>query len=253
LISADTRFPDGLANRSGLVGKYVTGHRPMTAYVEVPMKLYPGVYTADSLLSKKFQRPGRLERYVRHDLRIWESTVGRRPRLRNDAGEILLGDSVLDDWRGRTGQGAARLRAYYDVLPARDSALTLDPTRRNEWGDVMPRIDFVDSEESLRLREHTETQIRNVFESLVRAGGGRILSTNVQNAYDHPGGGCRMGDDPATSVVDSFGRSHDHDNLFVIGAPTIVTAGCANGTLTTSALSLRSAVEIGRELPVRRV
>ena len=252
LLSAVARFPDGLANRSGLVGKYVTGHRPVTAYAEVPMKLYPGVFGADSLLSKKFQRPGKLERYMRHDLRIWESTAGRAPRLENDAGEILLGDSVLADWRERTKQGAARMRCYYDVIPARESALTLDPATRNEWGDVMPRIDFVDSEDSLKLREHTETHIRNVFEGIVHAGGGKVLSIRVQNAYDHPGGGCRMGDDRLTSVVDSFGRSHDHENLFVIGAPTIVTGGCANGTLTTSALSLRSAVEIGRELPPKR-
>ena len=55
-----------------------------------------------------------------------------------------------------------------------------------------------------------------------------------------------MGDDPATSVVDSFGRTHDHENLFVVGAPTMVSGGCANGTLTFSALALRSAQEMAR-------
>ena len=54
-----------------------------------------------------------------------------------------------------------------------------------------------------------------------------------------------MGDDPATSVCDSFGRTHDHDNLFVVGAPTCVTGGCANGTLTFVALGLRAATAIG--------
>ncbi|MBT7501609.1 MAG: GMC family oxidoreductase, partial [Gemmatimonadales bacterium] len=63
---------------------------------------------------------------------------------------------------------------------------------------------------------------------------------------DHPAGGCRMGDDPGTSVVDSWGRAHDHENLFVVGAPTHVSGGCNNGTLTFSALSLRAAEEIGR-------
>jgi quinoprotein glucose dehydrogenase len=60
-----------------------------------------------------------------------------------------------------------------------------------------------------------------------------------------------MGNDPATSVVDRWGRTHDHENLFVVGAPTIVSGGCGNGTLTFCALSLRSAVEIGREFPER--
>jgi quinoprotein glucose dehydrogenase len=53
-----------------------------------------------------------------------------------------------------------------------------------------------------------------------------------------------MGADPASSVADSFGRAHDHENLFVIGAPTTPTGGCTNGTLTFVALSLRSATKI---------
>jgi quinoprotein glucose dehydrogenase len=55
-----------------------------------------------------------------------------------------------------------------------------------------------------------------------------------------------MGADPATSVCDSFGRTHDHENLFVVGAPTTPTGGCTNGTLTFVALTLRSAEEIAR-------
>ena len=52
--------------------------------------------------------------------------------------------------------------------------------------------------------------------------------------------------DPATSVVDEWGRSHDHENLFVVGAPTCVSGGCANATLPFCALALRSASEIAR-------
>lgn len=55
-----------------------------------------------------------------------------------------------------------------------------------------------------------------------------------------------MGTDPATSVVDSWGRTHDHENLFVVGAPTSVSGGCANATLTFCALSLRAAQEIAK-------
>ena len=55
-----------------------------------------------------------------------------------------------------------------------------------------------------------------------------------------------MGDDPSSSVVDKWGRTHDHENLFVVGAPTCVSASCANATLTFCALSLRSAEAISR-------
>ncbi|MBI4538039.1 MAG: GMC family oxidoreductase [Gemmatimonadetes bacterium] len=251
LISANERFPDGLANRSGLVGKYMCGHRGVNTTVEVPMKLYPGMYASHSLLSKRFQRPGKLDRYVRHDLRIWESSAGREPRIVGDGGQVLLGDEVMADWRLRTERGAARLRAYYDVLPARGSQLTLDPSLRNRWGDPLPRIEVRDSQASRALREYTENRIRHLFEEIARAGGGKILSIRSGELQDHPAGGCRMGSDPATSVTDSHGRTHDHENLFVVGAPTMPTAGCANGTLTFSALSLRSAATIGEEFAAR--
>jgi quinoprotein glucose dehydrogenase len=179
---------------------------------------------------------------VRHDLRIWESSFGRSPRLQDDQGALLLGDAVLEDWRKRSNSGVARMRAYYDVIPARESAVSLDPARKNPWGDPLPRIDFVDSDGSKELREHTESEIRSVYERIAAAGEGKILSLEVDDkTYDHPGGGCRMGDDPETSVVDRFGRAHDHENLWVIGAPTIVSGGCNNATLTFAALTLRTA------------
>jgi len=249
LVSADDRHPEGLANSSGLVGKHMTGHSAVNCFVEVPMKLYPGMYQQHSLLSKRFQRPGPLDRYVRHDLRIWETTFARSPRLRDDDGNLLWGDEIMADWRDRCQTGTARLRAYFDVLPARDSELVLDPELRNDLGDPLPRITFRDSQESLDLREHTVETIEGVFRRIVNAGGGRILRVGPSFIHDHPGGGCRAGDDPASSVVDPWGRSWDHDNLWVVGAPNLVTGGCANGTLTFSALSLRSASRIAEELP----
>ncbi|HXV85560.1 MAG TPA: GMC oxidoreductase, partial [Gemmatimonadales bacterium] len=251
LLSADTRFPAGLANRAGLVGKYLNGHRNVFGYVRVPFRLFPGINQQHSLMSHQFMRPARPARYVRHDLRIWESSAGAEPRLRNDTGQVLLGDDVLTDWRARTARGTARLRAYYDVLPHRESSLTLDPGRRSPWDDPLPRIRFRDSDASADLRSYTEDHITALFRRMAAAGGGEVLRTGTDDFQDHPAGGCRMGDDPASSVCDSFGRTHDHENLFVVGAPTCVTGGCANGTLTFVALGLRSADAIGEAFPRR--
>jgi choline dehydrogenase-like flavoprotein len=88
-----------------------------------------------------------------------------------------------------------------------------------------------------------------VFARLAKADNGKILRTSDGDYLDHPAGGCRMGNDPATSVCDSYGRTHDHENLFVVGAPTLPAAGCTNGTLTFVALTLRSATEIANYLP----
>ena len=251
LLSRSSRFPNGLANRSGMVGKYMTGHRNVFAFVKLPVRLYPGMNEQHSLVTKQFMRRGKLDRYVRHDLRVWESSVGRRPRLKGDDGGVLLGSELLADWRRRSGEGTARVRAYYDVLPDRESALTLHKTETNEYGDPQPKLTFRDSPESAALRGHTEDTIKALFQRMARAGNGEIIRSGTDDFQDHPGGGCRMGNDPATSVVDSHGRTHEHENLFVIGAPTSVTGGCANGTLTFLAVALRQATEIGRDFSPR--
>ncbi|MGH7711950.1 MAG: FAD-dependent oxidoreductase, partial [Gemmatimonadaceae bacterium] len=249
LMSADSRHPNGLANSSGLVGKYLCGHRSVQAYIELPMHLYPGMNEQHSLVTKAFMRPtpSTTTRYLRHDLRVWESSAGREPRLRseNGGGELLLGDALLADWRTRIEKGTARVRSYYDVLPARESELTLDSARKTPWGAPMPGIAMRDSADSQALRPYQEEEISRLFERLARAGNGRIMRKSVDEFQDHPAGGCRMGTDAGSSVVDSYGRTHDHENLFVVGAPTMPTAGCANGTLTFCALSLRSATKIG--------
>jgi quinoprotein glucose dehydrogenase len=251
LLSAESRFPNGLANRTGNVGRYLAGHRNVSAFVRLPMRLYPGMNEQHSVVSKRFMRPDALRRYVRHDLRIWESASGRGPRLRNDASEIMLGDDILRDWRARTTTGTARIRAYYDVIPDRESTLTLDASAKNAWGDPMPKLQFRDSPESIELRPHTEDTIRALFERMAKAGDGELSTPRVDSFQDHPAGGCRMGTDPNTSVTDSWGRTHDHENLFVVGAPTCVSASCANGTLTFVALSLRSAAKIGEAFRAR--
>lgn len=247
LLSADSRFPDGLANSSGLVGKYMTGHAFMVAFMETDTELYPGMMS-QSLVSRQFFRCASDEPYVRHDLRVWENEYGQRPRLHDDSGSILLGDDLLDDWRARTKSGIARVRAYYDVHPAKDSSLSLDPSKRNRYGDPLPKIEHRLDEATLEREGATKQHLLDVFGRLARGGNGKILDTQYSTYLDHPAGGCRMGTDASESVCDSYGRTHDHENLFVVGSPTLPTGGCTNGTLTFSALTLRSAEEIGRDL-----
>lgn len=251
LLSAQPGAPDGVANKSGLVGKYLTGHRNVGGFVDLPIRLYPGMNEQHSLVTKRFMRPKAGTRFIRHDLRVWESSAGKTPRLADDSGNLMLGDAILDDWRKRTATGTARVRAYYEVIPDRASELTLDTSRKNRWGDPLPKLAFQDAPESVALRGPTEESIRTLFSEMARAGNGKVVRTNVDNFQDHPAGGCRMGTDPGKSVVDAWGRTHDHENLFVVGAPTAVSGGCANATLTFCALALRSSHEIERDLPKR--
>jgi quinoprotein glucose dehydrogenase len=247
LLSRDAAFPNGLANRSGLVGKYLAGHRNVNAYLDLPLELYPGINLQHSLVSKQFMRVPRSGRYLRHDLRLWESSVGREPRLRDANGATLFGDALLADWRTRAKGATARIRAYYDVIPDRESKLTLDAGHVNRFGDPMPTMAFRDAPVSASLKPWQEEQIAALFRRMAKAGNGTILKMeNSANdlGQEHPTGGCRMGNDPMQSVVDKWGRAHDHENLWIAGAPTQPSASCCNGTLTFVANGLRTASAI---------
>jgi quinoprotein glucose dehydrogenase len=244
LLSQSSRFPNGVANSSGLVGRYMCGHAFLSAQIELDAKIYPGMNETHALISRQFFRCKPSVPFVRHDLRIWESAAGHEPRLRSADGKLLLGDSLLADWRARATRGTARVRGYYDVHPDRDSRLTLDPAARNHLGDPLPKIEHKPDAASQARQQPTRDHFNQLFQKLAQSGNGKILNTSAGNYWDHPAGGCRMGDDPATSVCDSYGQTHDHENLFVPGSPTLPNAGCTNGTLTFVALTLRSAERI---------
>ena len=197
----------GVANSSGLVGKYMTGHAFIGAQIELDATLYPGMNEQHSLISRKFFRCATSDPFVRHDLRVWESSAGRDPRLKDAAGKLLLGDALLEDWRARTARGAARVRAYYDVHPSADSPLTLDPSKKNRWGDPLPQIRHALDEATKGRAAATREHILGVFNQLAKANNGRVFNVSEGNYLDHPAGGCRMGTDPAASVCDSY-RPH---------------------------------------------
>ena len=142
-----------------------------------------------------------------------------------------------------------RLRAYLDVHPVSDSRLTLDPSTKNRYGDPMPKIEHrFDEATTARAGGDEAARARSLRRGWRARATARSSAPSEGDYLDHPAGGCRMGTDPATSVCDSFGRTHDHENLFVVGAPTLPTGGCTNGTLTFVALTLRSAERIAEAL-----
>jgi choline dehydrogenase-like flavoprotein len=248
LLSTSSRFPAGLANSSGLVGRYMNGHSFVTAIVELDAEIFPGMNPDFGLISRQYFRCPTDRPYVRHDLRIWDNAGQTAPRLKDDKGGVLFGDQVVADFRRRATRGTARVRAYADVHPSAESRLTLDASVRNRWGDPMPKIEQRLDADTEARGARTRAHIVSVFERLAAANNASIASVTDGRYLDHPAGGCRAGTEPTTSVCDSYGRTHDHENLFVVGAPTLPTAGCTNGTLTFVALTLRSAQHIADTL-----
>jgi quinoprotein glucose dehydrogenase len=245
LASTSSHFPNGLANTSGLVGRFMNGHPLVTATVELDFAVIPES-PERGIMTRHFLRCPLERPYIRHDLRIGEHPQPAAPQIKAGDGDVLTGNRAVAAFRASTHRGVATLRAYYDAHPAEASALTHRQDVTTAWGEPAPVIRHLLDDASRARARRVRDEIRATFERMARLAAGRLLSIMDDGKLYHQGGGCRMGRDPATSVCDSFGRTHDCGNLFVIGAPTLPTAGCTNGTLTFVALSLRSAAEVSR-------
>ena len=93
LLSANSRFPNGIANRSGLVGRYMNGHKFISAQATIDDETFPGQNMTHSLISREYFRCAPNQPFVRHDTRVWESSAGKEPRLRSADGRCCLATS----------------------------------------------------------------------------------------------------------------------------------------------------------------
>src|SRR3989442_3720637 len=169
LLSASSRFPNGLANSSGLVGRYMNGHKFINATANIDDQTFPGQNMTHSLISREYFRCRTDRPFVRHDTPVWESSAGRDPRLRAADGKLLLGDELMADWRSRTKGSSVRLRAYVDVHPSADSRLTLDAANRNRYGDPVPKIEHHFDAPTIAREAATRAHVLAVFATLAKA------------------------------------------------------------------------------------
>ncbi|HLF03685.1 MAG TPA: GMC family oxidoreductase, partial [Dehalococcoidia bacterium] len=117
--------------------------------------------------------------------------------------------------------------------------VTLDPRLTDSHGIPAPKIQYTISDNTHKLLDHGVARATEVLEA---AGAKKVLTTHQRrNAGWHLLGTARMGDDPATSVVDRWGRAHDVPNLMIIDGSIFVTGAAVNPTPTIQALALRTA------------
>ncbi len=146
--------------------------------------------------------------------------------------------------RGAWGWGMRRVMMDYnhwaslgvlgEILPWADNRVTL-ANERDQFGIPIPHINFDLYENDKKLIEFA----KNKTEEVMRAAGATEVAQEAR--YAHLVGAARMGSDPATSVVDKFGRTHDIANLFVCDGSILPTQGSANPGLTIQALAARTA------------
>jgi choline dehydrogenase-like flavoprotein len=239
LMSKSVLFPNGLANSSGLVGKYL-------------------MFNGAGLATGQFE----------HEVNAWKGNVVTRivhdlyevdPKLgfiggggydfRMDLPPIWFPGSVppgTPTWglgfKKALKDGMARtLLAFGHTtsLPVESNSISLDPAVKDDWGLPAIRMTYTDHPQDLKLYEYFARRGKDLLEA---AGAMKAYAQPVSSSTFgvHLLGTCRMGNDPKASVVDKDHRTHDVKNLFLVDGSSFVTGGRGQPTMTIQALAFRA-------------
>ena len=263
LNSKSTLFPNGLANSSGVVGRYltdsvgtsVTGHFPQLA--AVPPHNHDGT--------------GGMHMYMPWWKGDRKNDFPRGYHIEFGGGRHMPSvgafDGQCDHYEGYGVSLKQKIRSEYgttigfsgrgEMIPNPDTFCEIDPTVVDKWGIPVLRFHFAWSDHELKMAK----DMQETFRSIIEAAGGTVVSgatrtdTGPKNAGLQPSGRpngiseggeiihelgtVRMGDDPKTSALNKFSQSHDVKNLFVGDGASFVTGPDKNPTLTITALSWR--------------
>ena len=241
LNSRSARFPDGLANRSGLVGRNLMFHPYafVRGVFDRPLGGYRGPIGC-SIISQEFYETDPSRDFVRGY--SFQVARGLSPIA------SALGGSI----GGPVPWGRGHRRAYDDEfdrtitiaiigedLPEPGNRVDLDPSLTDGHGIPAPRVSYTLSENSRRMLDHG---IARAGEALDAAGAHRVsVNPLLRPGGWHLMGTARMGRDPATSVVDAEGRCHDVPNLYIVDGSVMVTCAGVNPTSTIQAVALHIA------------
>ncbi len=246
LMSRSNRFPDGLANSSGLVGKHL---------------MFNGGGIAAGLFEHEINGyRGMVDTRVIHDLYELDPAVG------------LIGGGGFDfrfhlqpigfalrglppdapkwgpEYKRMLRESFTRtifVDGHTTQLPVASNSISLDPTVNDAWGLPAARMTFQEHPNDERLIAYFRDRALDLLEA---AGATRRWSLPLPRRWPevHMLGTCRMGNDPRSSVVDRYHRAHDVPNLFVVDGSSFVTSGRGQPTMTIQALAFRAAEHAAR-------
>ncbi len=232
LLSANTTFPEGLANSSGCVGRVLMSHPTWQVFGKFaePINAYKGMQMGHVMVQDDYRtdvRRGCARGYVLISYMMTPITYANL----SDAGYGLEYKRFLHDYAF-----TAAWWAHAEGLPIETNTVTLDSEVKDARGLPAARITYEWGDNDVRLAGAA----RDRAAEMMAASGAERVHIGL-NYGAHAMGSCRMGDDPRTSVVNSFGQSHDVANLFVCDTSVFVTSAGVNPTLTAMALARRSA------------
>ena len=238
LNSKSELFPDGLANSSGLVGKNLMMHpwNHMEGFFEPGLASHLGPQ-GSCVLSQQFYESDANRDFDRgYGLQVTRGSAPIATAINGyNRGDIPWGDGHHDAFKKYFGTNIA-VGVCVEDLPELHNCVTLDPDITDSDGIAAPKITYRLSENSLKMLAHGRARSRELLE----AAGAKQINDYGQLRYAgwHLLGTARMGRDPATSVVNEWGRSHDVKNLFIVDGSIFVTSAAGNPTTTIQALAL---------------
>lgn len=247
LNSASSRFPDGLANSSGLVGKNLMLHPwpQVRGYVEEEVDGDRAPQTV--MWSKEFYETNRERGFVRGYTMQYSRGTGpvNEAVMSMEAGQLPWGRDHHSVYRTLLYR-RLQVGIACEDLPEEHNRVVLDPELKDSNGIPAPKIEYTISENTAAMMEHG---IARATDILKEAGAKNIYTSRTSLNYPgHLLGTARMGKDPSRSVVNEWGRSHDVKNLFIVDGSIWVTSGGVNPTSTIQALALYIADSMKRRL-----
>ncbi|WP_374312018.1 GMC family oxidoreductase [Microbacterium sp.] len=243
-LSATAEHPDGLGNSSGLLGRNLMMH----PYIAVNgifddwTEAWTGPW-GNRLYSLEFYGTSEERDFVRGAK--WSLNPAGGPLFSLSSYDYDQIGANAEAW-GPTHHDYVQKRVghmmSWDIiaedLPEETNRVILDDSRNDAYGIPGARIEYKISENTRRM---IDFNVARATEAMQASGATEVAPHFSRAGGWHLYGTTKMGTDPATSVTDQWGETHDVDNLFLLGASTFVTSFGVNPTATIAALALRTA------------
>lgn len=245
LLSASPRFPDGLANSSGLVGKYlmVNGFSTVLATFEQPLNDYKSA-AVSRVLHDFYEIDPKLGFYGGGglDARFGQTPIGYA--VNSVPAEVPRWGTAYKRWLAESFSHSMFVSSHATSLPVEDNGFSLDPDLKDAWGLSALRMTYRDHPDDLKTVKYLQDR---ALELLAVSPATEVWPRPIQEQTHavHLLGTCRMGNDPKSSVISADHRTHDVPNLFLCDGSSFVTSGRGQPTMTIQALAFRAADRIG--------
>jgi choline dehydrogenase-like flavoprotein len=245
LLSASSKYPDGLANSSGQVGRNYMRHMTGSVYAafKQPVHMYRGTTMAGIIGDENRHDP---KRGFAGGYEMETLALGL-PFMAAFLNPGAWGQEFA--WWMDQYTHLAGMWLVGEDMPRADNRVTLNTAVKDRHGLPVVNVHFDDHPNDLAMREHAFTQGERVYRA---AGAIRTIRTPPYPST-HNLGTCRMSAQPRDGVCNKYGQTHDIANLYISDGSQFTTGGAENPTLTIVTLAIRQAEHIAQQMSARAI